>query len=159
MSYEPQIGDYFVVRTNGVFGWIIRLGTSSHWNHAGVYIGDGKIVEATPRGVKINSANEYPLMAWNKHEGLTPKQRAGIAIYAESLVGKPYGFVDIARLILRIIGFKLFANTKLMTYLAAKDGYICSELVAESYQKVGINMYQDPADVTPAFLAVRIIYQ
>lgn len=159
MSYQPQIGDYFVVRTNGFFGWLIRLGTSSPWNHAGVYIGDGKIIEANPKGVQISPANKYPLMAWNRHEGLTPKQRAGIAIYAESLVGDPYSFLGVARLALRILGFKLFADTKLMRYLSNKREYFCSELVAEAYDKNGVEMYETPANVTPAFLSVRIIYQ
>lgn len=159
MSYEPHLGDYFVVKTKGFFGRLIRLGTDSGFNHAGIYIGNGKIVEANPKGVQISDVSKYDLPAWNKHEGLSAKQRVQIAIYAESLVGDPYSFWDIARLALRIIGLRLFADTRLMRYLVSKPEYICSELVAESYEKAGVRMYEAPADVTPAFLALRIIYQ
>ena len=52
-NYEPKAGDYGVVKTSGILGWLIRLGTMSRWNHALVYIGDGKIVEANLPGVQI----------------------------------------------------------------------------------------------------------
>jgi uncharacterized protein YycO len=159
MKYEPQLGDYFVVRTSGFFGLLIRLGTQSSWNHGGVYIGDGKIVEANPKGVQISPVNKYGLMAWNKHETLTVEQRAKIVLHAQSLVGDPYSFRGIARLTLRILGLRFFSGTRFMRYLVSKEEYFCSELVAEAYEKAGVKMYRDAADVTPAFLALRIIYQ
>ncbi len=159
MNYTPQVGDYFVVKTNGFFGSLIRLGTLSRWNHAGIYIGEGKIIEANPQGVQVTELNQYSLVAWNKHEGITDKQKNQIVKYAQELVGKPYAFWDIARLTLRIIGLKIFAETKFMRYLSTKDGYICSELVAESYESAGVIFPKSPAEVTPGDLAERIIYQ
>jgi len=157
-AYEPRIGDYGVVKTNGFFGLLIRLGTTSRWNHAIVYIGEGKAVSADPTGVKIVNISDYKNIAWNKHEMLTPIERIKIAEAAESFVGRPYDFFTISLLALRILGLKI--NLPFFTYLARKDGFICSELVAEAYDKAGISLLDKPDYlVVPGDLAERLIYQ
>jgi len=157
VSYTPRIGDYGVVRTSGVFGKLIRLGTSSPDNHAVIYIGNGLLVEATPHGVKINSIDEYPLIAWNQHEELTDTQREAIAAHARSLVGKPYSFITIALIVLRILGAKFLSDNKFMVWAATKEGYICSELVAECYSSAGIKLFQKPDyEVVPGDLSRRL---
>ena len=158
--YQPQLGDYGVVKTGGFFGKLIRFGTMARWNHTFIYIGGNKIVEATPRGVITSPIENYPLIGWNQHDEITGEQRESIYDYAISTVGKPYNFIVIASLILRILGLKLLANTGLLHKLAQHDGFICSELVAESYAKAGINLFEKPVDqVTPGDLAERLIYQ
>ena len=160
MAYQPQLGDYGVVKTGGIFGKLIRFGTLSRWKHAFIFVGNGQIVEATPRGVKLNSLSEYPIIGWNQHEEVTPEQREKIYKFAMSTVGKPYNFLVIFNLVLRILGFKLLANTRVLHRLAQHDGYICSELVAEAYAKAGITFIEKPVDqVTPGDLAERLIYQ
>jgi len=160
MPYRPRIGDYGVVKTSGWVGKLIRLGTASRWNHAFIYIGNGQIVEANPTGVEISPVAKYPIIAWNKHEDLNNDQRDAVVAYAKTTVGKPYAFLVIGNIVLRILGLKILANTKILRKLAQQPGYICSELVAESYNSIGIKLYNKPLDlVTPGDLAERLIYQ
>lgn len=158
--YTPRPGDYGVVKTNGFFGKLIRLGTMSRWNHCFIYIGDNNLVEANPRGVAISSLSKYPLIAWNQHEGLTSEQREKISSYARSLVGKGYSFITIALLVFRILGLKTLSNMNFFINLGKKDGFICSELVAESYSKSGVPLLnKDNSLIVPGDLAERLIYQ
>jgi uncharacterized protein YycO len=161
--YKPQVGDYLVVKTNGIAAKLIRLGTLSRWNHAAIVVSvDGDvplIVEARPTGVALKPINQYTSVAFNQHEELTPKQRQDIVEHANKQVGKPYGFLDILIIALRILGLRL-PPVKLWTRIAKHQGYICSELVAECYQKAGMALSdKDACLVTPGDLAERLIYQ
>lgn len=160
MAYNPKTGDYGCVKTNGLMAKLIRLGTLSRWNHSFIYIGNGKIIEANPKGVEISDVSKYPVIAWNQHEVLSDQQRQIIVWKANQIIGKPYGFFVIADLAFRILGLKILANTRLMKYLSTKNGYICSELVAECYRHANIPLFKK-ADylVTPGDLAERLIYQ
>jgi uncharacterized protein YycO len=160
MSYQPRPGDYGVVHTSGFFGKLIRLGTMSRWNHAFIYIGDGKIVEANPSGVAVSPLGKYPAyyVAWNQHEELSDDQRKRIVEHALSMVGDSYGFVDIANLAFRILGLKVIANTKVFCRASQRFGVICSELVAECYKCAKID-FGVSYSVTPGDLAYRLVYQ
>jgi len=159
-SYEPRIGDYGVVRTGGFFGKLIRLGTVSRWNHAFIYVGDGNIVEANPTGVAISPVSKYPNIAWNQHESILLEQRLAVVNYAKLTVGRPYNFLVIISIALRILGLKLLANNKTLHRISQHDGYICSELVAEAYRRASVPLFDKPDDqVTPGDLAERLIYQ
>ena len=158
--YSPQLGDYGVVKTKGFFGKLIRLGTLSRWNHCFIYIGNDLIVEANPTGVAVSPVSKYQLIAWNQHEVLSYEERETIASHAKWLVGRPYSFFTIAGMVLRILGFKLLANTRILRVLSQKDGYICSELVAEAYKQAGVELINKPVDqVNPGDLAERLIWQ
>ena len=143
-TYEPRLGDIGITRTPGIFGHLIRVGTSSRWNHAFIYIGNGKIVEATPRGVKISMLSTYPVVVWNKNDDISDADRARIANHALSLVGSSYSFITIALIVFRIIGAKFLSNNKFMVWAAKKEGYICSELCSECYSKIGHLISTDP---------------
>jgi hypothetical protein len=159
-QYTPAIGDYGCVKTNGFFGWLIRLGTMSRWNHSIVYIGNGQAVSADPTGVKINNISDYSVVAWNRHEELTEDQREQIHKNALETVGSDYSFFTITLLVFRILGLKVFSNIKFFRDLGKKDGYICSELVSECYRKAGVPLFsKDDSLVVPGDLAERLIYQ
>jgi cell wall-associated NlpC family hydrolase len=160
MTYQPRIGDFGVVKTGGVAGKLIRIGTSSRWNHTFIYIGDGKIVEAKPTGVVISLASQYPLIGWNQHQILTDIQRQTIKAKAMDAVGKPYSFLTILNVILRILGLKILANTYVMRKLALKTGYICSELVEECYREAGVPIVnKEDFQTTPGDIAEVLVYQ
>ena len=36
--YQVKVGDYLVVKTNGIAARLIRLGTLSRWNHAAIVV-------------------------------------------------------------------------------------------------------------------------
>jgi len=158
MTYKPRPGDYGVVSSNGFFAKLIRLGTVSRWNHAFIYIGDGKVVEANPTGVAISPLWKYPRVAWNQHEKLRGDQREAIVYHATNLVGRPYNFGIIAMLALRALGIKVFPQS-FIHYLARHQGYICSELVAECYEKAGHLVCPNTDLVNPGDLAERLIWQ
>jgi uncharacterized protein YycO len=153
----PKIGNYGVVQTNGVFAFLIKVGTFSLWNHAVIYIGNNQIIEATLRGVRISHVSKYKIIAWNNHEILTYRQRKNIVAHAQTLVGDSYNFIDILNLALRILGIKIL-STRLVQKWADTKGYICSELAAECYQKAGARLGKKPYLITPAYLANRIIF-
>jgi uncharacterized protein YycO len=157
-DYEPLPGNYFVTRTGGFFGKLIRIGTVSHWNHVGIYIGDGRTIEAKPRGVTIGNLSDYKTLIWNRHDVITDAQRAGIIAYAESRLNDPYGFLEIAVLALRILGLKMFSDL-LARQLNEVKGVICSQLGELAYTSVGIVLV-DEADylVTPEALAERNLF-
>ena len=157
-TYEPCIGDYGCVKTHGFFGWLIRLGTFSRWNHSVIYVGNGEVVSADPTGVKINKVSDYTNVAWNQHEELDDNQRMQIINAALEAVGKPYDFFTIADLAFRILGLKVL-TAGLLGRLARNHGYICSELVAECYRKGGLVIAEKDYLCTPGDLAERLIWQ
>lgn len=160
MPYTPRPGDYGVVKTNGIVAKLIRVGTLSRWNHAVICISDDLIVEARPVGVRFGKASNYDHLAWNQHEyGLDDAQRKIITDFAVDQIGKPYGFFDIFTLFLRIVGLRI-PPVKLWNQLSKRQGFICSELVAEAYNKSGFKLINKPDNlVTPGDLAERLIYQ
>ena len=159
MSYEPRRGDYGVVKTNGIIGRLIRLGTTSRWNHAFIYMGDGMIVEANPTGVALSPASKYPKIAWNQHEDLSKSQREAIAVKALDQVGKAYDFIDILSLFLRIFGLKL-PIYKLFKMLSKRQSWFCSELVSACYREADMKLLPHPDYlITPGDLAERLVYQ
>ena len=158
--YTPRLGDFGVVKTSGFVGKLIRVGTASRWNHAIIYIGKDEIVEANPKGVEVSPVSKYPTIAWNRHEDLTTEQRAKIAARAMAAVGTSYSFTTIALIFFRIIGLRFLSNMKFFRNLGKKDGYICSELVAECYRNSGLILInKDDSLVVPGDLAERLVYQ
>ena len=158
MMYQPRIGDYGVIKTHGFFGWLIRLGTFSRWNHAIVYIGNGMAVSADPSGVKKDPITNWDNIAWNQHEELDDNQRMQIVNAALETVGSHYGFITIADIAFRILGLKIFSKA-ILDRLARHNGYICSELVAECYRKGGLVIAEQDYLCTPGDLAERLIWQ
>ena len=156
--YEPRLGDYAVIKTNGFFGGLIRLGTFSRWNHAVIYVGNGQAVSADPSGVKKEPTTVWSNIAWNQHETLDDNQRMMIVNAALEAVGKPYDFFTIIDIALRILGLKIFTKG-LLNRLSQNKGYICSELVAECYRKGGIVVAKADYLCTPGDLAERLIWQ
>jgi uncharacterized protein YycO len=134
------------------------LGTFSKENHAVVYLGDGKIAEATTgHGVIISDVSIYENIIWNKREELTDEQRTVIVRTALSHVGDPYAFRAIAVIAMRILGAP---DWKWIEFNLAHDkGLICSELVAVCYLAAGICLIPDKPlyFVTPSDLGYRLM--
>ena len=159
MIYEPQIGDFGIIKSKGIAARLIQVGTVSRWNHAFIYIGDGKIIEAMPsKGITTNEVTKYEKIAWNQHQGLSKNQRMMIINKAQGLIGKEYGFLDILVIALRILGFK-FLTGKFLEKLTMRQGIICSELVAICYEEAGITLNKPEYLITPGDLAEYLIYQ
>lgn len=92
---QPKLkpGDILLRRTEGTSG---NFFIPSWWKHAGVYVGDGNVVEATFKGIDKTSFKHFMsegdavMIVRAKH--LNPNQRQSIANYANHQIGKPYDF-------------------------------------------------------------------
>jgi hypothetical protein len=125
---EP--GRFVVVRTGGWLAWIIRKATKSPYNHAFIVTGNGGIAEARPEGgVCAGQFSEYAgcLAAANIGEPMTNAECGAVIAKAESLLGTPYNFPDLADLGLEALGW----HWKWLIRICGADKMlICSQMVA-----------------------------
>ena len=158
VPYEPRYGDYGVVSTDGLAGFVIQLGTRSQDNHVVGYVGDGMIIEATPgKGIIKSPVGKYPKIAWNRHEDLTDEQRLKIVYEATKHLGDPYNFLDILVIALRILGLKL--PSVFTKRIAKMRAYICSEFWVEIYGLAGKKLStKEDWSVTPSDLSYRFLF-
>ncbi len=150
-------GTYVCVRTHGFVPFSIRTLTRSDYDHAFVYVGEGRIIEAEPHGCREMPLAEYAGydMLADSGENLTGPQRGRIVTKARALLGVPYGYLDIARLALATFGL----HWSLLTRAAdAERAMICSQIVAACGQAASADWLcgqESPAAVTPGMLAAR----
>lgn len=155
-----NIGDYFVVKTTGPAARLIQIGTRSRWNHAGIYIGDGLVIEARPTGVSISLLSKYDNdeIVWNTgfDTSLSLAERMKLVEFAKGFIGSGYGIWSIIALGFKCLTFGLPLIPA--DWLAIHERrVICSQLVAWCYSHVGIKLSDKRhALVTPKDLAVRM---
>lgn len=156
----PEPGTYGCVKTSGFYPWLIRKGTRSEYNHAFIVGFNGEIFEAEPGGARMRRLEEYEgcEMVFSK-DVLTTRQRSQIVVRAETLLGTPYGWTDIARLALSSRG----VAWDWLTHAAdAERAMICSQLVAVCGESADVDWncgQESPAAVTPGMLAARAMAQ
>jgi hypothetical protein len=157
-----QPGDFFVARTKGIFARAICVACESTVNHAGVYVGDGLIVEAEPgkAGARYNNVENYADALWSTHnlpDHLTPTdaQLAQIAKEAVGCLGTPYGLWTIVviaftqRALGRLINpAKPYAQQpwwvrRIIDRLASTHELICSQLVDLCYSRAAVHLFDD----------------
>ncbi len=159
MKYEPQLGDYGCVQTNGIVGFLIQLGTLTKYNHAFIYLGDGKIIEATPRhGVIISPVTNYTNIAWNQHEPKTDEQRKALVAQALTHFGDHYSFLAFLAIGMRILHIK--SPKWMRERLTKSKNEICSELVARDYRACDFVVEGQRPDffISPSDLIYRLLY-
>lgn len=140
-----RVGQFGVVRTKGLAGWAIRLGTRSQVNHAFIYVGGGEIVEAQPGGARVSKASKYPDAIWSHFDlGQWPRikvaARALAFTHANDGKGVPYNFLDIVVLTLLSLGIRW---GWLQKRAQSSRTLICSQLVDRAYAEAGIHLYDD----------------
>ncbi|MFN3429319.1 MAG: YiiX/YebB-like N1pC/P60 family cysteine hydrolase [Candidatus Sericytochromatia bacterium] len=93
LKSQLQPGDVLLRRTEGTSG---NYFIPSWWKHAAVYVGNGKVVEATFSGVKTTSLKEFfdhgDHAAVVRAKDLTEKEQKAMAKFAKRQEGKPYDF-------------------------------------------------------------------
>jgi hypothetical protein len=154
MNLEP--GDILAIHTTQFFSRMIQTAQWFRWrkegewkyNHSAVYIGDGKIVEANPWGVSIDDLSQYPE---KDYLVLTVKGDRNAAVEkAKSLIGTPYGWIDIIAFIFLICGTDPKWVDKIMRNLGT---LVCSQVSALAAQAAGDTTFEDPYLVVPAQIA------
>lgn len=169
---RPQPGDYGcvsmpfvekrifgrVVPFPNLYGLLIQLGTWSRYSHSFIYVGEGAIIESQANGADISPLIKYDSdkVVWSKDK-MTLLQRRAVVNHARSLLGTPYGFLDIVYLGLAILGLRL---PFILRRVERQDRLICSQLVAVCGVAAGqydwLCKKSHPCLVTPADLARRI---
>lgn len=153
----PPAGLYFVVKTRGFIPWLIRRGTKSWADHAGIILEDGNILEAEPGGTRLAHLAEYRgcRIAINSAEDMTVEQRKAVVTAAKAMIGKPYGDLQIVDDGLECLGWRW----RWLIKRASGDGeVVCSQLVALAGQAAGLDWRGGAASTTevmPANLARR----
>lgn len=183
-------GDIFVTATYGnafdhFIGSSIRFFTATkdeygRWqnakvNHTGLYIGNGKIIEAAPGGARIADWDSYGDNAiWSvnglrslRDDGvpgelinLTDAQRRQVVSSAAKLIGTPYGFLDIAAIAFAQARTRYIVDpTKPLDEqpwwvqkIEDRHTLICSQLVDLSFRNSNIHLFEDgriPGLVSP----------
>ena len=158
MTYQPQKGDYGCVSGSGVIPFLIQLGTLTKYNHAFIYLGDGLIIEAMPKGVQLAPVSKYKNIAWNQHEIKTDEQREAIVKEAMTHLGNKYSFIDYLAIALRTLRFN--APDWLIAKLDSSPDVICSQLVAAVYRSCGFTIDGEMPEYycTPSDLVYRLLY-
>lgn len=169
MTVQLLPGDVGLGRNNTLGGWAIRIGDgiwakrhhveAEPYNHAVLYLGDGRIVQAEPNGAQIATVDPSRF-DWYR-ANVTGLERQEIAHEGRALAGTPYNWLDIAALTLRCLGWDVIDRdgklTRIGRRLNRNDRLVCSALVDLAYQRAGIPPLFDDGRisgaVTPADLA------
>lgn len=154
-------GCYFTATGYGPAARLIRSLTKSWAGHAGIYVGNGRAVEAVPPCAVNVAMDSRPEARFNYREGqdLTPEQRLLIVNAALEAVedGVAYdyfayfGFIEEMFEIRTVEGRDKRFNTK---------HRVCSALVADCYWAAGIDLDPDASIsnlISPGDLYDRIV--
>src|SRR5579859_5308568 len=140
---EPLPGDIGLVRISGSVGGLIRFGQwlngdgYANFEHAFIYVGDDKIVEAQPGGAILTDLSKYDGrdIFWSTRLiNLTAQQRVTIVTLAKNQVGTPYSFLDYFAMAIK--RFHLPVPFVADRVLNSKH-LICSWLCAKDYEAAG----------------------
>ncbi len=159
MTYQPQPGDYGLVKTKGAIGFLIQLAELTQFNHVVIYLGDGLIAEAKPRGgVQISHVEDYQNIAWNQHEAKTPEQRVRLVVEARARLGEKYSFIDFTAILYCKLGLRV--PNWLTNYLKNSLHTICSQYGVRVYRASGFTIESKREDflIEPSDLAYRLLY-
>lgn len=162
---EPQVSDFFLAPISGIGGKAIRVGQWLNGDgylkiqHAGIYTGEGKTVEAMPGGAIEGEISRFDpdTLVWSTDIiGLTDDQRRLIREYALGDIGVGYSDLDYFALALHRFHIP---TPGLKHYIMTSGHMICSQLVDREYARAGVHLFNDgrwDGDVTPGDLYYRL---
>jgi hypothetical protein len=143
-------GDIILNTTEGPLSESIRAISHSNYNHAAIYVGNGKVVEAVGGGVRqidltVFLKDDHLVRSMViRNANLTDTQRDAIATWAIAKVGTPYNVGG------------LFGNTIKFKPNNHKEynrvDYFCSQLVAAAHSSAGAPLHKS-LELNPGELA------
>jgi hypothetical protein len=128
----------------------------ARWHHAAVYVGDGRICEATLRGVRTNDLYAYigtHRIRVRRDPQLTPDDGYRIALAAFGRLRWYYSSWTLVRMLLQSL--RGFYAEPVGLRFTASHSIICSMLYADAYSLVTRRVLGNTAGetTTPAFLS------
>jgi uncharacterized protein YycO len=122
-----KTGDILFTYSPGLISQIIP----GHWNHVGMYVGNGWVIESDENGVHYSSLAEWcgsngpDELALGRVKTATNSQRQSAVNFAIAQLGKGYDYWWPSK---QVYG----------------SSYYCSELVWASYKQAGIDIDKNP---------------
>jgi uncharacterized protein YycO len=163
---EPGVGDFAVCSSGGNAGKTIAFGEwlcgdqFTQYQHAFIYVGDGRIIEAAPDGCAERFRADHAVELWSTGIiELTDAQRRTIVAYARQYIGVGYSWADYVAIAAHRLQIP-FPHLK--AYIASTGHQICSQLVDQCYLDAGVHLFCDgrwPGMVTPADLAGLLLLE
>jgi hypothetical protein len=133
--------------------WFKREKNILTWEHAFVYLGNGKLIEAEPGGARIVDISEYDgvNVYWctniaNQYHADNLQHVADIARGFEHV---PYSFLDYFALVAHRLHISV---PGLRRYIESTKHLICSQLADKAYELAGDHLFTDlrwAGDVSP----------
>lgn len=161
-----MIGDILVIKHNNLFSNFVHWYTKSDCDHVGLFIDNKYFIESTLKGVAKNSLQYYIrkqekgklTFSIYRVKGITEKEAKIVANFAEKQLGKPYDLVQFVCVSI------LYLFKKLRKFEPIDlTGWLCSELVAESFYEIKIKFKEDvdpdniiPKDIVSSLLVEKI---
>lgn len=146
-----QPGDAALVRPTDWTGRTVSFLSESRYCHIRLITDpDGGTVEANPDGAARGHVRSGDIII---QAPLTDQQRGWVPAMADTLIGTPYDFADVAALALVNFGITLPTLTR---RVERPDRLFCSQLVDIVWQGVGYHAFNDgrvPQQVTPGDIA------
>lgn len=153
-----QPGDFILTHRRHLVSRLIRLAQKirgrerkySYWSHAAVIVDSrGALVEAESKGVIRSDLTkykerEYHLVRLGDSAG--GRDREQVVAFAESLVGQPFGFLDLFS-----VGLSLLTGAKVN--ISYESHLMCSALVARALERTSAIFGDEPSHMLPADLA------
>lgn len=172
MTFIPKPGDFEVVPMGGAGGKWIKIGQilkgcgfrASKYQHARMYVGDGKCVEAEPGGARVVDYDPHDGGMWSTGAielKDTDRQIIVNAAFGYARVKTGYSIMDYFALVaLRLKLYLIYWPLK--EYVRTSKHMICSQLVDQCYQDAHVELFDDdrfPGDVAPADLANLLFHR
>ncbi len=138
-------GDIGLVSIRGHLGLFIRIGQWlcgdgwGHYEHAFVYVGNGRVVEAMPSGARVAPITRYAgmLVLWLR---CPPVLGQGVAAAAVTFVSTPYSFADYLAIALHRLRIP---TPFLRRYIEWSGRLICSQLADRAAEYGGWHLFDD----------------
>jgi len=155
-SFEP--GDFILTHRRHAVSRLIRMAQKirgrhrkyAYWSHAALVIDrEGNLVEAESKGVIVSPLSKYEAVEYHLvHLGdsADARDRKQAADFAKSLVGQPFGFLDLFS-----VGLSLLTGAKVN--VSYESHLMCSALVARALERTSAIFEDEPAHMLPADLA------
>src|SRR5437763_10913707 len=137
-EFEP--GDFILTHRKHLVSRLIRVAQKirgrerrySYWSHAAVIVdAGGSLVEAETRGVIRRNLSEYEAREYHLvrlGDSADERDRRQVVAFAESLVGQPFGFLDLFS-----VGLSLLTGARIN--VSYDSHLMCSALVARALER------------------------